>query len=414
MLQETRARTVDLEKLLLSALIFECEDDRLSPVFEKLQPEFFVNRVHQKVYRQIFDSYSEYGTLPSGNLIKNSNPQFELEDSGDDLLAVTDLFIDVVLERRTVELCAKVHKRSAFDTHGAIAQAINEFETLQTIAGPATGQAGEIMESGDVVTVIDKHLESLSENEEGDVIKGVPTPWRYLNRLILGWGPGLHAWMGEKKNMKTWTSLYGAVEAWKDGYPVVYVTKEMTKESVVLRVACLMSGVDFDSVRSGKVTDEELKDIKAHLTALSSQSIPFYVERMDGFGVETVTRFRSLIKSYGAKLAIFDGVYLAGMRKWDLIGDITTMLAEAGNKLDCAILATMQMEEDGVKYSKAILQDCETATAIKLNHMMQEAVVELLLTRDGTTGKFLIDAKPATSFREKQQPKTMSRQTLPI
>jgi len=409
---ETKKRTVELELLLLSAILDECEDELISEACTRLREDFFVFPEHQRIFAKLQNAFIQTGHLPSVTFIKSVHPAFETVPVEDSLTLLVPHFLEVVLERKLLETSANLHKRSLFDPKGALVETSLALDRLNEILGPGQDQAGEVIQSGELKASVLKHLDSLDATGDGDIIRGIPAPWREFNRLTFGWCPGLHGVIGEEKNMKTWFSLVSAVHAWSQGNPTVIASKEMSKDQMSLRVAALLTRVDYRKLVRGDLADDELNSVLEALDALKGHNIPLYIERLEGFGQDVLVRFRSLIRQYEAKCALFDGLYLAGMRKWDLTGELSAQLAEAGDVHKCAILATMQSDEESkVRYSKAIEQDAQSIIFVELNRTMSELAVQIKLTREGDPGRFLINAIPCTNFREKGQPRMAKHAT---
>lgn len=105
----------------------------------------------------------------------------------------------------------------------------------------------------DLIANVDERLESLRERIEqrqnGRTILGVPTGITKLDEMYGGAQRGdfwvIAAWTG---NLKSWLALYIAMNAWKQGYRVLYFSLEMSAEQIGYRFDTLLAGGEFSNL----------------------------------------------------------------------------------------------------------------------------------------------------------------------
>lgn len=101
----------------------------------------------------------------------------------------------------------------------------------------------------DLLTMAEHHY----DGAQTGAIYGIPWPWKCLTDDTLGKrGGDFTVFYGRMKSMKTWILLYcAAVDFLNHNKRVLVWSKEMSREKLGLRMAALLSGVDYQLFKKG-------------------------------------------------------------------------------------------------------------------------------------------------------------------
>ncbi len=139
----------------------------------------------------------------------------------------------------------------------------------------------------DSVRVVDRMIE---ERGKMDELPGIPTPWIDLNELLGGGAQGsdLDLIVGRPGDGKTTALLQIALHAGRYTASAATVRKkkvllfscEMPHEQITLRLLSHMSGIDYQSLRAGRIPGNKYQDYLDALEYLSSLDI--YIDGKPG------------------------------------------------------------------------------------------------------------------------------------
>ncbi len=168
---------------------------------------------------------------------------------------------------------------------------------------------------------------------------GIPTGIEVLDKTLRGWQEGeMAAFIARPGVGKTEFLLRSAAEAWRFGYRVVFVSSEMTREQISLRLDPIIShlwgwtGVapNNDQLMTGVMPPETL-EVYRQLGDVLAQSQRFTI--VDQSGADrtlTATQIRGIATQYRADILFVDGfknlTAEVGGNQWDQAMSIFTNL----------------------------------------------------------------------------------------
>lgn len=245
------------------------------------------------------------------------------------------------------------------------------------------GRPGETTTTRRLDTVITTALERLIERaEKGETIDGIATGWHDLDNLMAGLPAGDVTIVGARPAMGK--TEFACNLAWQvaaeQGIPVVFASFEMTAEELAKRWLSNIAGVNRQSIRSARLSDDEWAALNASIA--SFQGVPIHV--LDNFGAN-VAAIASAARRVGVAggLVIVDYAQLVATAKSDNrnveVADISRALKLMAGNLGCHVLLlsqlSRQLENRGDK--RPILADLRDSGALE-----QDASNVLFLYRD--------------------------------
>jgi len=148
--------------------------------------------------------------------------------------------------------------------------------------------------------------------QRGESVTGVPTGYRELDRLLLGFQPGNLIVISARPSMgKTSFALNLALNAAQASPPskVLYCSLEMDARPVVYRLLSISEGIDCHRLRMGFLTEHDMKRIRK--AQESFRHVPIYIEDSPRFTVKDLRAEAWRLKaSDGLDMVIIDDLHL--------------------------------------------------------------------------------------------------------
>ncbi len=158
-----------------------------------------------------------------------------------------------------------------------------------------------------------RHIEALFERKEE--VTGVPTGFRELDRITAGFQPSDLVIIAGRPSMGKTAFCLNVAEyaAMKAGIGVAIFSLEMANEQLVLRMLCSQAELDNSKVRTGHLSDRDLK--KLALTAGGLGTAPIYIDDAPSQNVNEIrAKARRLKNDKSADLGLVIVDYLQLMR----------------------------------------------------------------------------------------------------
>lgn len=238
-------------------------------------------------------------------------------------------------------------------------------------------EVGQAVVSGQSSTISDVVQQSLKKiaywNTLDSTVTGVTSGFGELDFTTRGWQPGDLIIIAARPSMgKTALSLNLARNAAVSGSPVAIWSLEMKAVSQGLRMLSAESRISLTSLLTGKLDQDEMRDLNGPAEKLSTYPIYF-----DDSNMLTLGRIRSqarrLVKKKGVKLIIVDYLQLmtgedkrSGSREQE-ISQLSRGLKNLAQELDIPIIALSQLSRDVEKRTvkEPMLSDLRESGAIE-------------------------------------------------
>lgn len=266
-----------------------------------------------------------------------------------------------------------------------------------------------------------KHLEDISK--EKHFITGISTGFDKLDEMTAGFQPSDFIIIaGRPSTGKTSFALSLTLEMARKGKNVGFISLEMSKEQIGLRLLCANASVDLSKVRSGYLSAEDFKYLATstqeleRLNIFIDDSTPFYMH-------ELRAKCRRLMKTHGLDIIFIDYIQLLKTReKYEnrnlQLGAISATLKSIAKEFKIPVVALSQLsrspekrrEKDArptmadLRESGNLEQDADLVILLYRNKEMDENnMAEIIIDkqRNGPTGAFkLVFLRNFAIFRE--------------
>lgn len=286
---------------LLRALI----DNGSNAAAQDLRPEMFIAQ-ERPVYDFVTAFHHRYGALPS---VAVAAQQGFVLPAAEGPIAY---FIDRVRDRAVYNIVSE--NIPAFQE----AIASRNIQALREILATMNRDAGALNARSEVMTAIDAAAMVLADYEDAHrspngFIRGIPTGYGPLDHTTGGFVGGDIIAVAARPNIgKSYKLISCALNSWRAGHSVVFVTMEMTTLQTMRRMLALMAGINPNHIRSGRLTmhgETILHDVVEGLGDLP----PLHV--MSGNFKKTTTDIDRLMLTHLPDIAYIDAAYLVAPEK---------------------------------------------------------------------------------------------------
>lgn len=278
--------------------------DIITPMNAEVHKSFMV---YEEEWNFIHDYYTKYKDVPPVSVFEQEFPQFEVFN--------TDGAIEHYIEQ--------LHKYKARHT---LQEIITDGATNIRSDSPLTvsqrmqaelsrlGRDTRMVRDLDLVANADERLESLRERLElrasGKSIIGIPSGIKALDLAFGGWQKGdfvvVAGWTG---SLKSWLALLFALNAWQEGYRVLYISLEMSGLQVGYRVDTLLSGMTNGGFSNTGLTHADgitYDQYKVWLGEVMHDKHPFIVVTNEDLDEVTQNTVQAKIEQWKPDLVVLD------------------------------------------------------------------------------------------------------------
>jgi|PlaIllAssembly_1097288.scaffolds.fasta_scaffold00016_28 replicative DNA helicase len=213
------------------------------------------------VFRFVKTHFRRYGELPNARTVEQETRE---------RLPSAPESVDYYLKR--------LHDRRLFvalrDDFGRLRDALQGFNVEQAkevidrmksscrVSTP-DNDLRNVREAADLV------LQQYNEAHMNPGLSGIPTGWAHIDEATGGYQRGdLVAWIARMGIGKTYLLLAQALNAWKAGYNVLFVTMEMTVEQIARRAIGMDVGINPDHIRKGALDPWRTRHLQRYIQTL--------------------------------------------------------------------------------------------------------------------------------------------------
>lgn len=327
---------MDIELAFLSKIITTGEFKEV--LDNKITENFFYGK-GKPIFNMMADHYREYRKTPSLEAIKREFPDFEFQEIGEPL----EYFIDQIRDRHKYNVILTGIQHIADLLQG---DSLSDAELeLYRLTSRVTS---EIKVSRDInyAQRVEDRIKSYEYKKRHCGVDGIPTLIPPLDNITGGAHPGeLITILGQAGTGKTWIEMVIARNALREGYRVLFVTKEMEPEQIAQRMDAALLELPFDQIRRGLLGDDLEQEYFRRLRELQTTFPDFIISGDDGEG--GLTPIQGKVEEYSPDLLIIDGSYLivdedGGKSQWERATNITRRLKRMARKLQIPIYNATQ------------------------------------------------------------------------
>lgn len=311
----------------------------------------------KRAFNWIRDFEFEYGQLPSLSEFQSKFPQVELTNSEDPMAYHCD------------ELREKVKHNLIADATENVKNFINNYQTEEAYkelkkAVLKVETEVAINLSFSINKDIQKRYDRYVERRDAGGLLGIPTEIQPLDYMLGGIKPNdLITFYGFTGTGKTWMLIILAVTMAKLGYKVLFLTREMSPESIGDRIDAVWCGISYSKFRKGTLSVKEEKQYVEYLNQMEKEESNLVVEMANG-----VLHCASLIDTYKPDICFVDGGYLMTEDNsdddWKGMIKIWRAFKNIAMEKKVPVVTTTQLKSqkaslDNAAFAKAIANECD-------------------------------------------------------
>ena len=348
----------EAEQALLGALMLN--NRAYDKVSEFLHPEHFAEPGHGNIYKAIAKLISSGRAANPVTLKTHLEQDLALSEiGGTEYLAQLAgatvsivnagdygrLIFDLHLRRELMALGAEVAEEAATAGSEASAQDIAHGFEARVFALTEAADGGEGARSFRGVMVSMTRQSEVARINGGGLI-GLATGLEDLDNLLGGLAPGNLIVLGARPAMGKSALMCSVARCVaQDQAPVGVFSLEMKAEEIAQRMAADTTGIQYVSIRNGRLNDDEWHQVKDAERELSS--LPLHIDDAPGLHIDQIrVRARRMVRRYGVGLIVVDHLHLirgAGKDRLAELTRISASLKEMARELNIPVLALCQL-----------------------------------------------------------------------
>ena len=349
--------STDAENAVLGAMLLDKE--AVSKVFEILDQECFYHERHATIFRMMLEMFNRGVTIDLVTLSNELQRHNSLERVGG-MNMLAELSIQTVsaanvehharivlerfLKRKLISVAGEIIADSFDGTTDALEEVDRAEQKIFEVAERRTRKSYSGMKKLTMDAV--ERIVEIAEGG-GDGITGVPTGFTKLDELLSGFQPSDLIVLAARPSMgKTAFALSIAREAARNGKSVGLFSLEMAAHQLVLRLISSDSGINLQSLRSGKLQGNQIQDIIRKVDDLMKAEI--YIDDSASLTpIEFRAKCRRMKMEHNIDMVVIDYLQLMHAPKSESrereISMISHTLKQVAKELDIPVVALSQL-----------------------------------------------------------------------
>jgi replicative DNA helicase len=223
-------------------------------------------------------------------------------------------------------------------------------------------------------------LEAYFERRNSGGIAGIPTGLIPLDMMLGGIkNSDLITVLGFTGTGKTWALAILATLLAKAGYKILFITREMNTDQMMMRIDAIWAGISYGDFSRGKLspTDEQ-KLVNYYDTMEANKDANLVVELSTG----GVTNCAAMIDKHSPDLVLVDGGYLMteddDEDDWKGVMKVWRGFKNIALAKKVPFIVTSQIKEADkvslgkISFSKALANECDAVIALEQTEEMKE------------------------------------------
>jgi hypothetical protein len=290
---------MDFEAAVITKIL---KENLMEQVFElNITDDLF--REYRKHWKFICQAYLEHSGLPTVDMMSSKFDDFTPQTSDDPLT----LLIDELKKRYVRGLVVETMTEQAeiLKKEGDPYKAIEVMRKTIITAEESARSSRDYLVTANPIARLDDYNRVV----EFDGMTGVPSPWSILDEETGGFQEEDLIMIAARGGVgKTWCEVVCAEFQRRMGYPTVIFSKEMSVKQIVRRFDAIAAKINFNRLRMGQLTTEELERYKETLRLMKDTTPMIISGDIDTkTGVSTVA---AKIDKYRPAMVWIDGVYM--------------------------------------------------------------------------------------------------------
>ena len=353
-------QSIEAEQSVLGALMIDAESNRT--VIEQLTDEHFASDSHRSIISAILYLYEKRQSIDmltvDDYLVNIGAPTGcdigQLSNLCEETQGITSgkvwgyyqILIDRMQRRRVLAAAQSM----VVNTQNIIE--IDEvIEASQSVLTSLFSEQGS--ETEEIRTVAGRVIETIDEqyHRAGDDLVGITSGFAEIDKMTMGFQPGLHIIAGRPKMGKTTIGMNLCENAALHGIASGIFSLEMPPEMLTKKCLASLGGISYDRLRNPKLMqDEDFVKIAHAATLIDKMPIQFFGGMQAG-----IAKVKSGIRAWhrktsNAKIVMIDYLQLMEHRGngnlTDMIGETTRQLKLLAEELGVVIFLLSQLSRD--------------------------------------------------------------------
>ncbi|RUM29323.1 MAG: replicative DNA helicase [Aquifex sp.] len=353
------------ERAVLGSMLEE--PDNIPLVLETLREDDFCNEDHKLLFKILVQLWTQYGNKWDFVILRDyiKKKGFENQIPFDWL---EELYDEAVSPATLEEVCKIVKensaKRAIIELGIELIHKARENKDFHTLIEEAQQKIFSIAESATstqfhhIKDVAESVIELIHKFKSSDrVVTGLPSGFLELDMKTTGFHPGDLIILAARPGMgKTSFMLSVAFNIARDeGKPIAIFSLEMSKEQLVMRLLSMLAEVPLFKIRSGSISDEELRKLEGSALELAKYEI--YLDDTPSLSTTDLRiRARKLRKEKGIEFLAVD--YLQLIRppvrkssRQEEVAEVSRNLKALAKELHIPVMALAQLSREVEKRS---------------------------------------------------------------
>ncbi len=405
-------QAMDIEMAVLGAMLLE--KNAIARALEILDDTVFYKPAHQKIFKAVIGLFEKNEAVDSITLAEELRRKGELDQIGGPMY-LSDLTMRVTsaanIEYHAKIVLEKSLLRNLISASSEISsRAFNEAEDALDLLDEAEQKIFKISEKrlkksfvsmSDAVVSTMEMLESIHGSNGG--VTGVPAGFPRLDNLTGGFQKSDLIIIAARPSMgKTAFVLSVARNAAVDhGVPVGFFSLEMSAQQLVLRLICAEARVDAHSVRTGRLPEDQWRQLSERIGKLYAAKI--FIDDTPALGIlELRAKARRLKVEHNVGMIIVDYLQLmqgpkSSQSREQEISHISRSMKALAKELNIPVLALSQLNRslEARPDKRPMLSDLRESGAIE-----QDADVVIFVHRPEKYGLQKDDNSSAEGIAE--------------
>ncbi len=414
------------ERKVLGSLIKD--NSQIGEISAILKPEDFYKDCHQRIYRGILAIWDKGKPVDlailADWLVKEGMLEeiggygyvaeiWDNEPTGAMAVHFGELVRDRSIQRRLLFAGQEIVRISS-SPMGEVEPMLAEAER-KVLEISNLGVTGSVYDMPTVITELFQRIDDQhSMRKDGISLRGVPTGWPEIDEITCGLQDGDLIIVAARPSVgKTALGLNVAYNAAvRNKVPTFFASLEQNKGEIAMRLMCLDSNVNSHSIRTGRLSSEDLERMTAAGSYL--RKAPLFIDDRSGQDMFRIgANARRLKQKHKIGLIVIDYLQfiepdrIKGMNRQEQVSNISRRLKNLARELKVPVLCLAQLNRasEARKDKRPLLSDLresgsieQDADVVMLMHRSEEAEgnapikidVEIAKQRNGPTGRMAL------------------------
>lgn len=370
-------QSLEMEQAVLGAMLIA--PDVIPDVMDRVRQDDFYRAEHKTIFWALVEMYARGKTIDLLTVQEVLRRLNQLEECGGSPYLVH--LTDTVPSPENAAFYAavigeKAGLRRLLDASGQIrALANSEYDEIADVYDRAYSIVSDAVEShdsrkaADSQSVVAEVLAEIENRRQHGGPRGVATGFVDIDRWTSGFCPGELVIVAGAPSMGKSAFAMQCAEGMSVTGPVTVISLEMTKAEIMHRQISIRTGVNLHRLRSGQVSEEEMRTITTLAGSIAAQPISYHDR-----GVDTVGLIRQAVRRARPKPVAVVIDYLQIMKiekatnnRAQDIGAITRDFKSLARDYQCPVVLLSQLSRvvAGRRDNEPILSDLRDSGAIE-------------------------------------------------